>query len=163
MQMKLDFGDVFILKIADLFSATTEEKAMEFVKVDHVAIAVTDLEQATALYQKLLGSGPEHIEEVAEQKVRAAFFGVGETNLELLFPTSPESPISNFLAKNPRGGLHHICLQVKDLEGHLARLKAQGVQLIDETPRIGAHHKKIAFIHPKSTGGVLIELSEPQS
>lgn len=133
---------------------------MSFKKVDHVAIAVSDLEQAINLYQSLLGKAPEHIEEVADQKVRAAFFGVGESNLELLLPTSPESPISNFLAKNPRGGLHHICLQVEGLEAHLEKLKSQGVMLIDEKPRIGAHGKRIAFIHPKSTGGVLIELSE---
>ncbi|MFO1518689.1 MAG: methylmalonyl-CoA epimerase [bacterium] len=134
---------------------------MAFKKVDHVAIAVPNLEEAVSLYRSLLGSGPEHIEEVADQKVRAAFFGVGETNLELLFPTSPDSPISGFLQKNLKGGLHHICLQVSDLEGHLEALKKQGVKLIDEKPRIGAHGKRIAFVHPKSTGGVLLELSEP--
>ena len=134
---------------------------MTFKKVDHVAIAVPNLEEAVALYKNLLNKDPEHIEEVADQKVRAAFFGVGDTNLELLFPTSPDSPITNFLKKNEKGGLHHICLQVSDLEGHLKTLKEKGVRLIDETPRIGAHGKKIAFLHPKSTGGVLIELSEP--
>ncbi len=134
---------------------------MSFKKVDHVAIAVPDLDQAIALYTSLLGKAPEHLEEVADQKVRAAFFGVGETNLELLFPTSEESPITNFLKKNEKGGLHHICLQVSDIEGHLEKLKAQGIKLIDEKPRMGAHGKRIAFVHPKSTGGVLIELSEP--
>ncbi len=135
---------------------------MSFKKVDHVAIAVPNLEEAVALYKSLLGKDPEHIEEVADQKVRAAFFGVGDTNLELLFPTASDSHITNFLQKNPKGGLHHICLEVKDIDAHLAKLKAQGVKLIDETPRIGAHNKRIAFVHPKSTGGVLIELSEPQ-
>ncbi len=135
---------------------------MAFKKVDHVAIAVNDLNQAIELYQSILGKEPEHIEEVQEQKVRAAFFGVGETNLELLFPTAKDSPISGFLNKNPRGGLHHICLEVSDIEAHLAELKEKGIELIDETPRIGAHNKRIAFVHPKSTGGVLIELSEPQ-
>lgn len=131
-----------------------------FKNVDHVAIAVPDLEAAISLYQGLLGKGPEHIEEVTDQKVRAAFFGVGETNLELLFPTAPDSPITKFLEKNARGGLHHICLRVEGLEKHLEELKKKGVMLIDEKPRIGAHGKKIAFVHPKSTGGVLIELSE---
>ncbi len=132
-----------------------------FKKVDHIAIAVPELEEAIHLYKGLLGKEPEHVEEVADQKVRAAFFGVGETNLELLFPTSPDSPISKFLEdRKGRGGLHHLCLQVTGLESHLQQLKSQGVQLIDEKPRIGAHGKKIAFIHPKSTGGVLIELSE---
>ncbi len=136
---------------------------MTFRKVDHVAIAVPDLDEAIELYKSLLGKGPEHLEEVEDQKVRAAFFGIGETNLELLFPTSPDSPISKFLEqKQGRGGLHHICIEVSDLEGHLKQLKAQGVRLIDETPRLGAHGKKIAFVHPKATNGVLIELSEPQ-
>lgn len=134
---------------------------MVFKKVDHVAIAVPNLEEAIQLYKSFLGKDPEHIEEVADQKVRAAFFGVGETNLELLFPTSPDSPIANFLEqKKGRGGLHHICLQVTGLEQHLEQLKKQGIKLIDEKPRVGAHGKKIAFVHPKSTGGVLIELSE---
>lgn len=136
---------------------------MTFRKVDHVAIAVPDLDQAVALYKSLLGKDPEHIEEVEDQKVKAAFFGVGETNLELLFPTSEDSPISKFLEqKKGRGGLHHICIEVSDIEAHLKELKAQGVKLIDETPKIGAHNKKIAFVHPKATNGVLIELSEPQ-
>jgi len=135
---------------------------MAFKKVDHVAIAVPDLDAAISLYKSLLGKDPEHLEEVEDQKVKAAFFGVGDTNLELLFPTSPDSPISSFLEKKKgRGGLHHICLQVSGIEKHLEELKKQGVVLIDETPKIGAHGKKIAFVHPKSTGGVLIELSEP--
>lgn len=133
---------------------------MKISKIDHVAIAVKDLEEACQLYNNLLGKNADSIEVVEDQKVRAAFFSVDDTNLELLEPTSPESPIAKFLEKNPRGGLHHICMQVTNLEEHLARLKAQGVMLIDETPRQGAHNKRIAFVHPKSTGGVLIELSE---
>ncbi|MBX7149013.1 methylmalonyl-CoA epimerase [bacterium] len=135
---------------------------MTFKKIDHIAIAVPDLEKAINLYTSLLGKKPEHIEEVADQKVRAAFFGVGESNLELLWPTSEASPITNFLKKNERGGLHHICIEVENIDKHLEELKAKGVVLIDEKPRLGAHNKRIAFVHPKSTGGVLIELSEPQ-
>lgn len=135
---------------------------MAFKRVDHVAIAVPDLEEAIGLYKSLLGKDPEHIEEVEDQKVRAAFFGVGETNLELLFPIAPESPISKFLEqKQGRSGLHHICIEVDNLEGHLKDLKDKGIRLINEVPRIGAHGKKIAFIHPKATNGILIELSEP--
>ena len=135
---------------------------MAFKKVDHVAIAVPDLQEAIDLYKNLLGKEPEHIEEVADQKVRAAFFAVGDTNLELLFPTSPDSPISKFLEeKKGRGGLHHICIEVSDLTGHLEQLKAKGVKIVDEQPKIGAHGKRIAFVHPKATNGVLIELSEP--
>lgn len=133
---------------------------MALKKIDHVAIAVPDLDRAVKLYQTLLGSGPPHIEDVADQKVRAAFFAVDDTNLELLLPTSPDSPITKFLEKNPNGGLHHICLQVTNIERHLDELKAKGFTLVDQKPRIGAHGKRIAFLHPKSTGGVLIELSE---
>ena len=104
---------------------------MSFQKVDHVAIAVQDLNQAIETYSSLLGKEPEHIEEVEEQKVRAAFFGVGETNLELLFPTAESSPIAKFLEKNPRGGLHHICLEVRNIEAHLAELKEHGLAPID--------------------------------
>lgn len=134
---------------------------MQFKKVDHVAIAVPDLDAAISLYKNILGKGAEHIEEVADQKVKAAFFSVGETNLELLFPTSPDSPISNFLERRKgHGGLHHICLQVENIEASLEDLIKKGIKLIDKKPRCGAHGKKIAFIHPKSTGGVLIELAE---
>lgn len=139
---------------------------MSFKKVDHIAIAVPDLNEAISLFKNLLKKDPDHIEEVEDQKVRAAFFGIGThendpTNLELLFPTAPDSPISKFLASlNGRSGLHHICLEVSGLEDHLADLKSKGVKLIDEKPRIGAHGKKIAFIHPKSANGILIELSE---
>jgi methylmalonyl-CoA/ethylmalonyl-CoA epimerase len=135
---------------------------MAFKKLDHVAIAVADLDEGIKLYKSLFGKAPESIEEVEDQKVKAAFFALDDTNLELLGATDPSSPIAKFLEKNPRGGLHHICIEVSDIDAHLKELKAQGVQLIDQTPRIGAHNKRIAFVHPKSTGGVLIELSEPE-
>jgi methylmalonyl-CoA/ethylmalonyl-CoA epimerase len=128
-------------------------------KLDHVGIAVPDLDAAIAAFTTLFGTGPSSIEEVPDQRVRTAFFTAGPTNLELLVPTSSDSPIAGFLAK--RGaGIHHLCFEVPDLERALAEYKAQGLRLIDETPRIGAHGKRIAFLHPKSTGGVLIELCE---
>lgn len=130
-------------------------------KIDHLGIAVPSLEAAIKLYQSLLGCEPDHIEAVAEQKVRAAFFPLGESNLELLEATSPDSPIAKFIEKRGSGGIHHICVEVEDIDGCLAAYKAAGVQLIDEKPRIGAHGKRVAFVHPKSTGGVLLELSEP--
>jgi methylmalonyl-CoA/ethylmalonyl-CoA epimerase len=133
--------------------------AERFRKVDHVGIAVPDLDAAVAAFTTLFGTGPTSIEEVPDQQVRTAFFCAGPTNLELLVPTSPTSPISGFLAK--RGaGIHHVCLEVPDLERALAEYKARGLRLIDETPRLGAHGKRIAFLHPKSTGGILIELCE---
>jgi methylmalonyl-CoA/ethylmalonyl-CoA epimerase len=128
-------------------------------KIDHIGIAVPDLDAAVAAFTALFGSGPDSVEEVAEQKVRTAFFSAGETNVELLFPTAEDSPISSFLAK--RGaGIHHICFEVANIERALADYQAQGLRLIDATPRIGAHGKRIAFLHPKSTGGILIELCE---
>lgn len=128
-------------------------------KIDHLGIAVPELSKASELYAVLLGAKPDHLEEVVEQKVRTAFFTVGESHFELLEPTSPESPIAKFLEK--RGpGLHHICIEVDDIEAALADYKKAGIALIDETPRRGAHNKRVAFVHPKSTGGVLLELSE---
>lgn len=135
---------------------------MKLKKVDHIGIAVPNLDEAVKTYTSLLGKSPEHFEEVGEQKAKTAFFGVGETNLELLQSTSPDGPIGKFIEKNGgRGGLHHICVQVDDIEAALAAYKAAGIQLIDEKPRIGAHGKLIAFVHPKSTGGLLLELSQP--
>ena len=128
-------------------------------KIDHLGIAVPNLDAAIALYTTLLGQGPDHRETVAEQKVNAAFFSVGESNIELLEPTAPDSPISKFLDKRG-GGIHHLCVEVADIEACLAHYAAAGVELIDKTPRQGAHGKRIALIHPKSTGGVLIELSQ---
>lgn len=131
-----------------------------FKKVDHIGIAVEDLEAVVRVYTELLGKGPEHRETVAEQKATTAFFAVGETNLEFLQSTDPEGPIGRFIAKQGRGGIHHICLAVDDIETVLAQYKEAGIKLIDETPRVGAHGKKVAFVHPKSTGGVLLELSQ---
>ena len=134
---------------------------MSFKKVDHIGIAVPNLDEAVKTYTTLLRKNPEHYEEVPEQRAKTAFFGVGETNLELLQSTSPDGPIGKYIEKNGgRGGLHHICIQVDDIEAALAEYKKAGVLLIDEKPRVGAHGKKIAFVHPKSTGGVLLELAQ---
>lgn len=134
-------------------------KKSHFKKIDHLGIAVPNLKEAVRFYTELLGHGPEHEEEVAEQKVRAAFFSVGESNFELLEPTVSDSPIAKFLEKRG-GGIHHVCVEVDDIDASLARYKAQGIQLIDQSPRIGAHGKRVAFVHPKATGGVLLELSQ---
>ncbi len=131
-------------------------------KIDHIGIAVESLEKAIPVYAALTGHAPEHFEEVTDQKVKAAFFSVGESNIELLEATSPESPIAKFIEKNGRGGIHHLCVAVDDIIAKMAELKAAGVVLIDEKPRVGAHNKWVAFVHPKSTGGVLIELSQDQ-
>ncbi len=134
---------------------------MNFKRVDHIGIAVPDLNQAIKTYTALLGKGPDHLETVEEQKVKTAFFAVDDTNIELLQSTAPEGPIGKFIEKNGgRGGIHHLCVEVNDIEAALTAYKAAGIQLIDEKPRTGAHGKKIAFVHPKATGGVLLELSQ---
>jgi methylmalonyl-CoA/ethylmalonyl-CoA epimerase len=127
-------------------------------KVDHLGIAVTSLADAKGFYEALgLVCGGE--EEVAEQKVRVAFLPAGESRLELLESTDPEGPIGKYLArKGP--GLHHVCLEVPDVGGALRDLEAKGYSLIDRSPRAGAGGRKVAFVHPKSSGGVLIELTE---
>ncbi|MEE2643576.1 MAG: methylmalonyl-CoA epimerase [Myxococcota bacterium] len=129
-------------------------------KIDHLGIAVPSLEAAKKVYETLTGAESSHEEEVADQKVRVAFFDVGESRLELLEATDESSPIARYLKRNPRGGLHHICVQVEDIEAALASYRAAGIRLIDETPRPGAHGCLVAFIHPASTGGVLLELSQ---
>lgn len=129
-------------------------------KIDHIGIAVEDLEAAIKLYTALVGKAPDHLEEVASEKVRTAFFRVGESNLELLQATDPQSPIAKFIAKQGRGGIHHVCVEVNDIHAKLKELKAQGITLIDEEPKTGAHGKLVAFVHPKALGGVLLELSQ---
>jgi methylmalonyl-CoA epimerase len=127
--------------------------------LDHIGIAVGDLAQALAFYRDALGLEVEPPEEVPSQRVRAHFVPVGEATLELLEPTAPDSPIAKFIEK--RGpGLHHVTLRVDDLREALGRLKARGVRLIDEAPRDGAEGSLIAFVHPASTHGVLVELKQ---
>jgi methylmalonyl-CoA/ethylmalonyl-CoA epimerase len=127
--------------------------------LDHIGIAVGDLSQALAFYRDALGLEVEPPEEVPSQRVRAHFVPVGEAAIELLEPTSPESPIAKFIDK--RGpGVHHVTLRVDDLRGALAGLKARGVRLIDQEPREGAEGALIAFVHPASTHGVLVELKQ---
>ncbi|MCX8084836.1 MAG: methylmalonyl-CoA epimerase [Calditerrivibrio sp.] len=128
-------------------------------KIDHVGIAVRSLEDALNFYRSI-GVTPYHFEEVQSQKVKVAFIKVGESNIELLEATSPDSPIAKFIEKRGEG-IHHIAYEVEDISKALEMLKAQGCQLIDNEPKPGAHGKMIAFVHPKSTNGVLTELSQP--
>ena len=128
-------------------------------KICHIGIAVQDLSNAEALYKSLLGDTPIHHEEVADQKVRIASFDIGNSLVELTQPTSSDSPISKFIEKRGEG-IHHVAFEVDDVASELARLKSLGFQLIDEKPRLGAHGMLIAFLHPKSTNGVLVELCQ---
>lgn len=128
--------------------------------LNHVGIAVRSIEQQKPFYEQQLGATFECIEEVPSQKVRVAFFRVHDVRLELLEPTDPSSPIQVFLDKRGEG-LHHLAFTVDDLPARINELKEAGLRMIDETPRPGAHQMKIAFVHPKSTFGVLTELCEP--
>jgi methylmalonyl-CoA/ethylmalonyl-CoA epimerase len=128
-------------------------------KLDHIGIAVANVEEALAFYRDALGLEIEAPEEVATQRVRAHFIPAGEAALELLEATAPDSPIAKFVEK--RGpGLHHITLRVDDIRAALAQLKTRGVRLIDEEPRPGAHGSLVAFIHPSAAHGVLVELKQ---
>jgi methylmalonyl-CoA epimerase len=131
------------------------------VKIDHIAIAVQNLDEAIKVYKEALGLELAGEEEVPEQGVRVAFLPIGDTRLELLEPLSSESPVAKFLEKRGEG-IHHICLEVEDLEKTLAELANKGVKLIDEKPRLGAHGRKMAFVHPKSLHGVLLELYQKE-
>jgi methylmalonyl-CoA/ethylmalonyl-CoA epimerase len=128
-------------------------------RIDHVGIAVRDLKFALRLYESALGFSAERFEEVQSQKVRVAVLPVGESRIELLQATEDDSPIARFIAKRGEG-FHHICFQVEDIAAELAKLKAAGIKLIDEHPRSGADKRLVAFVHPSSTGGLLIELSQ---
>jgi methylmalonyl-CoA/ethylmalonyl-CoA epimerase len=127
--------------------------------IEHIGIAVKDLQTAIPLYEKLLGTKCYAVEEVADQKVKTAFFKVGETKIELLESTSPEGPIWKFIEKKGEG-VHHIAFAVDDVTGALRDAEATGIQIIDQKPRKGAEGLSIAFLHPKSTGGVLVEVCE---
>ena len=128
-------------------------------KLNHIGIAVKNLETSIPFYRDQLGMVFEGTEEVTEQKVRVAFLKVGESRIELLEPTSPDSPVAKFLEKNGEG-IHHLAYEVADITAALAELKRKEVRLIDEQPRLGAHGSMIAFLHPKATGGVLTEICQ---
>jgi len=128
--------------------------------LDHIGIAVKSIEEAKKFWVDTLGLKLSHIEEVPEQKARVAILKVGETTIELVEPTSPDSPIHRFIEKRGEG-LHHLTLKTDHLVEQLKKLKAANVNLIDEQPRLGASGAKIAFLHPKSAHGVLVELCEP--
>ena len=131
-------------------------------KIEHLGIATRKIEEAVSFWRDALGLEVVHTEEVAEQKVRVAMLPLGESSVELLEPTSEDSPIAKFLEK--RGpGIHHVAVRVDDIDAALLKLREQGARLIDETPRTGAGGCLIAFVHPSSTNGVLLELVQHTS
>ena len=129
--------------------------------IDHIGIATDELEKTTALWRDALGLEPDATEEIASQGVRVAMLPIGESHIELLEPLTPDSPVGRFLGK--RGpGIHHIAIRVDDIRDAMTRLKEKGARLIDETPRLGAGGCLVAFIHPSSANGVLLELVQHQ-
>ncbi|MCF0246981.1 MAG: methylmalonyl-CoA epimerase [Synergistes sp.] len=132
---------------------------MKIKNVDHIGVAVNSIAESLKFWEDTLGVKCHGIEEVAEQKVKTAFLPIDDTEFELLEGTSEDSPVCKYIAKNGTG-IQHVAVRVEDLEAALAELKEKGVRLIDEKPRIGAGGAKIAFIHPKATGGVLLELCQ---
>ena len=134
---------------------------MNILKVDHIGIAVNNLEETLKFYEDVLGLKCEGTEVVEEQKVKVAFLPVGDTELELLESTTEDGPIAKFIAKNGgRGGIQHVAVRVDNIENAIEEVKAIGYKMIDETPRYGAGNARIAFCHPKGTDGVLLELRE---
>ncbi|MBT5872171.1 MAG: methylmalonyl-CoA epimerase [Candidatus Latescibacteria bacterium] len=129
-------------------------------RIAHIGIAVSDLADSLRLYQDALGLELHGRETVEKDKVNVAFLPVGDTEIELLEASDPDSPVAKFIEKHGEG-IHHIAIEVTDIESSLDTLRTQGFRLIDETPRIGAGGARVAFVHPKSTGGVLLELCEP--
>jgi len=132
---------------------------MDTLKLDHIGIAVEKIDAALPVWEGVLGLPLHGIEEVAEQKVKTAFMPIGESEIELLESTDPEGPVGKFIAAKGQG-VHHLAFRVADIDAALAELKAKGIRLIDEKPRYGAGGARIAFLHPKATGGVLVELCE---
>jgi methylmalonyl-CoA epimerase len=128
--------------------------------LDHVGIAVESVDDALSHYQEALGMPLVHRESVSEQGVDAALLDVGDSHVELLGPLGPDTPVGKFLARQGPG-LHHVAYRVSDIEAALESLKASGLRLIDETPRIGIRNSRVAFVHPASTGGVLTEIVQP--
>ncbi len=132
---------------------------MKILKIDHLGIAVNSIEQGRGFWSDVLGLHYEGSETVAEQKVTTAFFPVGESEVELLESVTPDGPVAKFIEKKGEG-IQHVAFRVKNIDEALDELKRKGVKLIDEQPRIGAGGAKIAFLHPKATGGVLVELCQ---
>ena len=135
-------------------------RGAQFSRIDHIGIAVTDLDAAIALHEATYGMPVVHREVVTEQGVEAVLLDVGENHVELLAPLGPDTPVGKFLAKKGPG-IHHVAYQVTDIDATLAALREQGVRLIDEQPRFGIRGSRVAFLHPSASGGVLTEIVEP--
>ena len=128
-------------------------------KINHIAIAVNNLEEAAKFYQAVMGLTLSGVEVVSAQKTKVGFFKIGESNIELVQPAEPDSPLVKFLETKGQG-IHHICLEVDNIEAEVTSFLEKGAIMVDQKPRPGAHNTRVAFVHPKSSGGALIELCE---
>ncbi|MBI3586389.1 MAG: methylmalonyl-CoA epimerase [Ignavibacteriales bacterium] len=133
-----------------------------FEKIAHIGVAVKDIKASTKLFRKLFGKAPDHTESLPEYKVHTVMFEIGHSSIELTEATDAESPIARFIEKRGEG-VHHVSFVVDDIEKEIARLKQQGFQMIDDKPRLGADNYYVAFLHPKSTNGVLVEISQKKA
>jgi methylmalonyl-CoA/ethylmalonyl-CoA epimerase len=136
-----------------------KEEGHVTLSIDHIAIAVSSMSEALATFERLYGLTPDHTEQIPSDSVSEAMIPIGDTHLQLLEPTDDESTVAKFIEKRGQG-LHHIAIRVDDIEATLAHLKAEGAELLDEEPRIGGGGHRVAFVHPKTTNGILIELVE---
>jgi methylmalonyl-CoA/ethylmalonyl-CoA epimerase len=135
------------------------QEACMIKKINHIAVAVNNVEEAAKFYQNVMGLNLSGVEVVAAQKTKVGFFKIGDSNIELVEPAEPDSPLVKFLeTKGP--GIHHICFEVDDVEAEVKAFLEKGATMVDQKPRPGAHNTKVAFVHPKSSSGVLIELCE---
>ncbi|KXJ25944.1 methylmalonyl-CoA epimerase, mitochondrial [Exaiptasia diaphana] len=151
------------LNIVRAFSTTDNvqnEKLWKIGKLNHVAIAVPDLDKATNLYKNVFGAQVSESHPLPEHGVYTVFVELGNTKIELLHPLGEKSPIAGFLNKNKSGGIHHVCIEVKNIYEAVKDLKANNIRALDPEPKIGAHGKPVVFLHPKDCGGVLVELEE---
>jgi len=155
-----------LLKIAQIntvrpLSLTqTTKQNWKLGKLNHVAIAVNDLEKSISMYRDVLGAKVSNPEPQEEHGVYTVFIELGDTKIELLYPLGENSPIEGFLKKNPSGGIHHICLEVSDVYEAMETMKEKGIRVLSKEPKIGAHGKPVVFLHPKDCGGVLTELEQ---
>ncbi|MEO5346953.1 MAG: methylmalonyl-CoA epimerase [Magnetococcus sp. YQC-9] len=129
-------------------------------RLNHVALAVPDLERAVATYRDTLGARVDAPCDLPEFGVTVVFVRLSNTNVELLHPYGDSSPLTRFLQRNPSGGMHHVCYEVEDIHAAVQRMQEQGLEVLDPTPRIGAHGQPVVFLHPKGMGGVLVELEQ---
>jgi methylmalonyl-CoA/ethylmalonyl-CoA epimerase len=150
----------FSKNIFRTFCTSPKNSSFNLGKLNHVAIAVPNLEEATKIYKDILGAKVSEPLLQKEHGVTTVFVDLGNTKIELLHPYGEKSPIQNFLTKNTKGGIHHICIEVDNIEKAVNELQSKGIVLIDPKPKIGAHGKPVVFLHPKSMNGVLVELEQ---